>query len=166
VHDLTVGESGVRAALWRAVSDGVVDVIASDHAPRLPDETDLPGVPGVQTLLPLMLEHVHAGRLGLAQLVELLSCGPARVYNVARKGRIAVGLDADLCLVDLAAERTLDDRWISSRCGWTPYHGHRVHGWPVATLVRGQPVVRDCEVVGDADGVPLRFADTLRMVAL
>lgn len=161
-----------REALWRAVRDGLVDLVASDHAPHTRDEKarEYPaapsGVPGVQTLLPLMLEHVHAGRLGLAQMVELLSSGPARVFNIARKGRLALGMDADLCLVDLAAERELTDAWIASRCGWTPYAGTRVHGWPVATVLRGQVVVRDGAVVGEQSGAPIRFADTLRMVAL
>jgi dihydroorotase len=161
-----------REALWRAVHDGLVDLVASDHAPHTLDEKarDYPaapaGVPGVQTLLPVMLEHVHAGRLSLTQLVELLSAGPARVFNIARKGRIAVGMDADLCLVDLAAGRELSDPWIASRCGWTPYAGMRVHGWPIATVIRGNVVARDGEVLGDPLGAPIRFADTLRMVAL
>jgi dihydroorotase len=161
-----------RAALWRAVHDGLVDLVASDHAPHTRDEKarDYPaapsGMPGVQTLLPVMLEHVHAGRLGLAHLVELLSAGPARVFNMARKGRLAVGMDADLCLVDLAAERTLTDEWIVSRCAWTPYAGMRVHGWPIATVLRGQILVQDGAIVGEQIGAPIRFADTLRMVAL
>lgn len=160
------------AALWRAVQDGVVDLVASDHAPHLADDKarEYPaapvGVPAVQTLLPIMLEHVHAGRLGLAHMVELLSSGPARVYNLARKGRIAVGLDADLCLVDLAEVRTIADDDIVSRCGWTPYAGLQVHGWPRATVLRGQLVARDGELLGDPAGAPIRFADTLRMVAL
>jgi len=160
------------AALWQAVQDGVIDLVASDHAPHsLEDKRrDYPaspaGAPGVQTLLPVMLEHVHAGRLTLTQLTELLANGPARAYNMARKGRIAVGLDADLCLVDLAAERVIEDAWIVSRSGWTPYDGMRVHGWPVATVLRGQILVRDEQLIGEQDGAPIRFADTLRMVAL
>jgi dihydroorotase len=161
-----------RAALWRAVQDGLVDLVASDHAPQLADDKAQaypaapPGLPGVQALLPLMLEHVHAGRLSLPHAVELLSTGPARVYQVARKGRIAVGLDADLVLVDLAAADTLRDEAVASRCGWTPYHGHRVHGLPRATILRGELVARDGQLLGDPTGAPLRFADTLRMVAL
>ncbi len=157
-----------RDALWRAVDEGLVDVIGSDHAPHTLAEkaesypNSPSGMPGVQTLLPVMLNHVNAGRLSLRRLVDLTSAGPARVYGVAGKGRIARGYDADFSLVDLKAERTLSDRWSASRCGWTPFDGMRITGWPVATVVRGRVVMRDGEVLGDPAGAAIRFQDTLR----
>jgi dihydroorotase len=153
-----------RQALWQAVAEGVVDVLGSDHAPHTRDEKARPypdspsGMAGVQTLLPLMLDHVHAGRLSLARLVDLTSAGPARVFGLPAKGRIAEGADADLVLVDLARRETLRNAQIASRCGWTPFDGQQVTGWPVATVLRGCVVMREGEVLGEPSGRPLRFA--------
>ena len=102
---------------------------------------------GVQTLVPVMLDHVNAGRLSLARFVDLTSAGPARVYGIARKGRIAAGYDADLTVVDLKRRETITDRWIASRAGWTPYNGVSVTGWPVGTFVRGRKVMWQGELV-------------------
>ena len=152
-----------RAALWAAIADGTVDIVATDHAPHTLEEKARPypqspsGMPGVQTLVPVMLEHVHAGRLSLQRLVDLTSAGPQRVFGLAGKGRVACGYDADLTLVDLAAERTIEDGQQASRVGWTPFHGLRVHGWPMATVVRGRVVMRDGALLGAAAGEPARF---------
>ena len=105
-------------------------------------------MPGVQTLLPLLLDHMNAGRLTLERLIDLTSAGPARIYGIAGKGRIAVGYDADLTLVDLKARRTIRESWIASRCGWTPFDGMAVTGWPMATIVRGQVVMREDQLIG------------------
>ena len=118
-------------------------------------------MPGVQTLLPLMLDHVHAGRLTLSRLVDLTSAGPARIFNIAAKGRIASGYDADLSIVDLRATKTITNEWIASRCGWTPFDGMKVTGWPMATIIRGRAVMRDGEVLGKPSGRPVRFGETL-----
>ena len=158
-----IREAHHREALWRAVAAGVVDVIGSDHAPHTKDEKARPypespsGMTGVQTLLPLMLDHLHAGRLSLARLVDLTSAGPARVFGLPDKGRIAEGADADLVLVDLARRETLTNARIASRCGWTPFDGKEVTGWPVATVLRGRVVMREGEVIGEPTGQPLRF---------
>ena len=155
------------AALWNAVSQGVADTIGSDHAPHLPEAKAKPypaspsGIPGVQTLVPLMLNAVNTGLLSLTRFVDLTSSGPCRVYGIARKGRIARGYDADLTLVDLKARRMIEDKWISSRCGWTSYDGWQVTGWPVATLVRGHFAMRDGEVASEAKGEPISFIETL-----
>jgi dihydroorotase len=149
-------------AAWRAVADGRVDTIGSDHAPhpRAAKERPWPataaGLTGVQTLLPIMLDHVASGRLTLSRLADLMSAGPARIYGLRRKGRIARGHDADLTLVDLAARRTIEPAWLASPCGWSPFEGTSVTGWPIATIVRGHVVMRDDEVVGDQQG---RLAD-------
>ena len=119
-------------------------------------------MPGVQTLVPLMLDQVNAGALSLQRFADLTSAGPARVYGIAGKGRIALGYDADLTLVDMKARRTITKDWSASRCGWTPYDGWTVTGWPMATIVRG----RDRHagwgaIVAAAGGQPVRFLETL-----
>jgi len=152
-----------REGLWKALREGVVDVIGSDHAPHSREEKSKPypqspsGMPGVQTLVPVMLAHVKVGRLTLERFVDLTSAGPARIYNIAGKGRIARGYDADFTIVDLAAERTIDNDWIASKCGWTPFHGMPVTGWPVMTVIRGRVVMRDGETLGSPQGQPVRF---------
>ncbi len=150
-------------AAWAAVRDGRVDTIGSDHAPHShaakarPWPDTAAGLTGVQTLLPLMLDHVAAGRLSLARLVDLMSAGPARIYGAVGKGRLARGADADLTLVDLAARRTITNDWIASPCGWTPFDGVAVTGWPVMTVVAGAVVMREDAVMGEAMGKTLRF---------
>lgn len=151
-------------AAWAAVNGGGVDCIGSDHAPhsRAAKERPWPntaaGLTGVQTLVPIMLDHVNAGRLSLARMVELMAEGPARVYGALDKGRIAPGYDADFTIVDMGAVRTIEESWIVSPCGWTPFAGHRCVGWPKATIVRGTVVMRDDEVLGGPVGRPVRFA--------
>ena len=160
-------DEGQRAALWDAVRLGLVDTLGSDHAPHSLEAKAMPypaspsGMPGVQTLVPLMLDRVNAGAMTLQRFADLTSAGPARVYGIAGKGRIALGYDADLTLVDLKAERTITNAGSASRCGWTPYDGWKVTGWPMATIVRGRIVMRDGEVIAAATGQPVRFAEAL-----
>jgi dihydroorotase len=129
-----------QGALWGAIRDGSCDLIATDHAPHTLEEKARPypqspsGMPGVQTMLPIMLDHVAAGRLSLERLVDLVCAGPARVWGLAGKGRLTVGADADLTVVDLSARRTIRDADMASRSGWTPVDGREVRGWPVATI--------------------------------
>jgi dihydroorotase len=152
-----------KDAAWEAVRNGTVDVVGSDHAPhsRAAKERPWPdgaaGLTGVQTIVPVMLDHVSAGRLSLSRLVDLMCAGPARVYGAVGKGRLAAGYDADFTLVDMGAERTIEESWIVSPCGWTPFAGHRCKGWPMATIIRGQPVMREDEVLGAPAGRPVRF---------
>jgi dihydroorotase len=156
-----------QAALWAAIADGTVDVLGSDHAPHTRAEKDAgypntpSGMPGVQTLVPLMLDHVAHGRLSIERVVDLLAAGPARIFGIACKGRIAAGYDADLTLVDLKHRHTISNAEQASRCGWTPFDGMTVTGWPVATLIRGRTVMRDGALLGAAAGVPLRFVECL-----
>jgi dihydroorotase len=157
-----------RDALWRGVAEGIVDCLGSDHAPHTLEEKARPyptspsGMPGVETLLPIMLDHVAAGRLSLTRLVDLASAGPARIYGLAAKGRIAVGYDADLALVDLERRETIRAARLASRCGWTPFEGKEVTGWPVMTVLRGSIAMREGELLGPPRGEPVRFIDTLR----
>jgi dihydroorotase len=152
-----------RAGLWRGISDGVIDIVGSDHGPQLladktkPYPASLPGMTGVQTLVPLMLDHVNAGRLSLSRLAELTSASPARIFGIAAKGRIAVAYDADLTIVDRKRRETITNNWIASRVGWTPYDGMRVTGWPVGTFVRGHKVMWDGALVTPAQGEAVRF---------
>ena len=104
-----------------------------------------------------MLDHVAAGRLSLQRLVDLTSAGPQRIYNIAGKGRIAVGYDADLSLVDLGARREITGAWLASKCGWSPFEGKTVTGWPMATVVRGHIVMREDELQASPLGAPVRF---------
>jgi dihydroorotase len=163
-----VRDASHQAGLWRGIAQGIVDVLGSDHAPHTLEEkakaypASPSGMTGVQTLVPLMLDHVNAGRLSLQRFVDLSSHGPARLFNIARKGRIAVGYDADLTVVDLKREETITNKWIASRAGWTPYDGVKVRGWPVGTFVRGRRVMWQGEVVAPSVGEPVRFLETLK----
>ena len=145
-------------AAWRAVNDGLIDTIGSDHAPhsRAAKERAWPetaaGLTGVQTAVPIMLDHVHAGRLSLGRMVDLMAAGPARVYGAVAKGRIAAGFDADFTLVDLKRQQTIENDWIVTPCGWTPFAGKSCTGWPVMTIVRGTVVMCDGEIGGAPQG--------------
>lgn len=152
-------------AAWAAVRDGTVDVVGSDHAPhsRAAKERPWPdcaaGLTGVQTIVPLMLDHVTSGRLSISRLVDLMCAGPARVYGVIGKGRLAAGYDADFTLVDLKRQRMIEESWIVSPCGWTPFAGQVCTGWPVGTIVRGRVAMRDDELVGAPQGAAVSFAE-------
>lgn len=156
-----------RAALWRAIERGVVDVIGSDHAPHTKEEKERgypkspSGMPGVQTTVPLMLDAVNAGKLSLERLVDLMAHGPQRIYGISGKGRLVVGYDADFTLVDLNLEKTIRHDEMATRCGWTPFDGQTVKGFPVRTIVRGHTVMKDGALVGGPVGRAVRFNDTL-----
>ena len=162
-----IREARHRDALWRALNAGIVDVIGSDHAPHTKDEKNRPypaspsGTPGVQTLVPVMLTHVANGKLTLQRFVELTSAGPQRVFGIATKGRIAEGYDADFTIVDLKRTETITEAWSKSKSGWTPYDGFEAKGWPIATLIRGDIIMRDGEIVRRGGGEPVRFNETL-----
>jgi len=156
-----------RVALWRGIANGLVDAIGSDHAPHTLEEKARPypaspsGMPGVQTLVPVMLTHVAEGRLSLERFVDLTSAGPQRVFGIAGKGRLAVGWDADLTIVDLKARRTIRHPDMATRVGWTPFDGMEATGWPTATVIRGQIVMQGAEVTAPGRGAPIRFLETL-----
>ncbi len=152
-----------RQGLWEGIDQGVVDVIGSDHAPHTLEEKARPypaspsGMTGVQTLVPVMLNHVNAGRLTLERFVDLTSHGPARVFGIRCKGRLAVGYDADITLVDMEARRTISNDWIASLSGWTSFDGVSVQGWPMATVVGGRLVMYHDEILGEPQGRPISF---------
>jgi dihydroorotase len=154
-----------RDAIFDGLRQGVIDVLGSDHAPHALEEkakvypASPSGMPGVQTLVPIMLDHVANGRLTLARFVDLSSHGPQRIFGIAGKGRIAVGYDADFTIVDLKAPRTIANDWIASKCGWTPYDGTTVTGWPKGTIIRGARVMWEDELTAPARGAPVRFQE-------
>jgi dihydroorotase len=156
-----------REALWQAIASGLVDVLGSDHAPHTLDEKAKPyphspsGMTGVQTLVPIMLNHVNEGRLTLERLVDLTSHGPQRIFGLAGKGRIAEGYDADFTIVDLNRAEIISSTWIESRSQWTPYEGVKVKGWPVGTIIRGRKVMWQGEIDSPAAGQPIRFNEAL-----
>jgi dihydroorotase len=162
-----VRDASHQAALWQAIGQGLIDCIGSDHAPHTRAEKDgiypatPSGMPGVQTLVPMLLTHVATGRLTLERFIDLTAGGPARIYGIAGKGRIAAGCDGDFTLVDLNARRTIANTDMASRCGWTQFDGMVARGWPMATVVRGRIAMRDGAVQGEPAGEPVRFAEAL-----
>jgi dihydroorotase len=148
-----VRDDAHRQVIWQGVEQGIIDVLGSDHAPHTREEKDHAypashsGMTGVQTLVATMLDHVNNGKLTLERLVDLTSHGPNRIFNIAGKGRIATGYDADFTIVDLKRQQTITNAMIASRCGWTPYDGVTVTGWPVGTIIRGNRVMWEGEIV-------------------
>jgi dihydroorotase len=156
-----------RDGVWAGVAQGIIDVLGSDHAPHTLEEKAKPypaspsGMPGVQTLVPVMLDHVNAGRLSIERFVDLTSHGPQRLFGIARKGRIAAGYDADFTIVDLKRREIIRNVQAGSRAGWTPYDGREVTGWPIGTIVRGRRVMWEGEIVTPGQGEPVLFAEAL-----
>jgi dihydroorotase len=152
-----------QAALWKALQKGVIDVIGSDHAPHTIEEkkreypSSPSGMPGVQTLLPVMLNHVNNGNLSLTHLIRLISINPSKIFGIEGHGRLEVGAAANLTLVDLKAERKIENKWIASRCGWTPFDGMKVKGWMKACFINGQLAMMEDQVVDGPKGRLLHF---------
>lgn len=156
-----------KAGIWQGIEHGIIDVLGSDHAPHLLEEKAKPypaspsGMTGVQTLLPIMLDHVNAGRLSLERLVDLSAHGPQRLFGIAKKGRIAVGWDADFAIVDLKRKETITNAQAGSKAGWTPYDGKQVTGWPVGTIIRGNRVMWEGDIAMPSQGRVVEFQETL-----
>jgi len=158
-----VREARHGEALWAGLLDGTIQCIATDHAPHTLEEKGRPfgeapsGMPGVETSLPLMLDAVNAGRCTIEHVARWMSGGPARAYGLPRKGRLGVGFDGDLTIVDRAAVRTVRAADLQSRAGWTPFEGWTLTGWPVMTVLLGEPVYREGAFVDGVFGAALRF---------
>ncbi|MEM6415686.1 MAG: dihydroorotase [Pseudomonadota bacterium] len=163
-----VREKHHREGLWAAVNQGLFDVMGTDHAPHTKEEKEKPypaspsGMPGVQTLVPVMLTYVAQGRITLARFVDLVCHGPQRVFGIAGKGRIALGYDADFTVVDLARKETITAAQCKYRAGWTPFEGFEATGWPVGTIIRGRRVMWDGQITGPAAGKPVRFQESFK----
>ncbi|HEX8484534.1 dihydroorotase [Sphingomonas sp.] len=152
-----------RDGLWHWLTQGVPDVIGSDHAPHTLEEKAKPypdspsGMPGVQTLLPLLLDHVAAGRMTMQRLIELTSAGAQRIFGIVGKGRIAAGYDADFSIVDTRARWSVEESWLASRSGWSPFTGMTLTGKPIGTIVRGDVAMWEGDLAARAAGRPIRF---------
>ena len=149
-----IREKHHQDALWAAIADGTVDIVASDHAPHTLDEKsgtypNTPsGTPGVQTLIPIMLNHVHEGRLSYERLVDLMAYGPYRIHKIKNKCLIRKGFNADFTVVDPKAEHIISNAEQASKSGWTPYDGKKVVGFPTMTIIGGKTIMRDGEIIG------------------
>ncbi|WP_179298149.1 dihydroorotase [Mesorhizobium carmichaelinearum] len=156
-----------RDGVWHGIAQGIVDVLGSDHAPHTLAEKAKPypaspsGMTGVQTLVPIMLDHVNAGRLTLQRFVDLSSHGPQRIFGMARKGRIAAGYDADFTIVDMKRRETITNAQAGSKAGWTPYDGKEVTGWPIGTVIRGHRIMWEGEIVTPGQGRAVEFSEAL-----
>ena len=149
--------------LWLAIKNNIVDVLGSDHAPHLKENKNKvypetpSGMPGVQTIFPVMLDHVNSGKLSLEQLINLMCENPCRIFGIKNKGYIKEGFDADLTIADMNKEVVIKDEMIASKCGWTPFNNYKVKGFPVGTIVNGNLVMSDGKVVLESKGQPLKF---------
>ena len=149
--------------LWTAIKNNVVDILGSDHAPHLKVNKDKEypnspsGMPGVQTIFPVMIDHVNNGKLTLNQLINLMCENPCRIFGIKNKGYIKEGYDADLTIVDMNKEVTIRNEMIASKCSWTPFHNYKVKGFPVGTIINGILVMADGKVIVESKGKPLSF---------
>ena len=149
--------------LWTAIKNDVVDVLGSDHAPHSKESKNKEypnspsGMPGVQTIFPVMLDHVNNGKLSLTKLIKLMCENPSKIFGIKNKGFIKEGYDADLTLVDMNKEQTIKDEMIASKCGWTPFNNYKVKGFPVGTIVNGNLVMSEGKIISKAKGQPLDF---------
>ena len=149
--------------LWAAIKNNIVDVLGSDHAPHLKSNKDKEypntpsGMPGVQTIFPIMIDHVNNGKLTLSQLVNLMCENPCRIFGIKNKGFIKEGYDADLTIVDMSKKVTIKNEMMASKCGWTPFHNHKITGFPVGTIVNGNLVMEDGKILIKSKGKPLEF---------
>lgn len=167
-----IREESHRLALWAALRDGTLTCIGSDHAPHTLEEKAKgypgapSGMPGVQTTLPLLLNEVAAGRVTLDEVALWTAQRPAQIYQIRGKGGILPGLDADLAICDLGLRRELTPGLIRSRCGWSPWTGVTLQGWPRITVVRGHIVFRDDEPVGTPLGEPVQCEASVPIAGL
>ena len=149
--------------LWVAIKNNIVDVLGSDHAPHSKENKNKnypntpSGMPGVQTIFPVMLDHVNNGKLTLEQLIKLMCENPCKIFGIKNKGYLKEGYDADLTIADMNKEVTIKDEMIASKCGWTPFNNHKVKGFPVGTIVNGNLVMSDGKVIVESKGIPLKF---------
>ena len=149
--------------LWTAIKNNIVDVLGSDHAPHTKENkkkkypNSPSGMPGVQTIFPIMLDHVNNSKLSLEQLIKLMCENPCKIFGIKNKGFIKEGYDADLTIVDMNKEQVIKDEMIASKCGWTPFNNYKVKGFPIGTIVNGILVMSEGKIISNAQGQPLNF---------
>ena len=149
--------------LWTAVKNSIVDVLGSDHAPHSREDKNKKypaspsGMPGVQTILPIMLNHINNKKLSLEQLIKLMCENPCKIFGIKKKGYIKEGFDADLTIIDMNKKQTIKNEMMATKCGWTPFHDMTIKGFPVATIINGKTVMSDGKVISEGFGQPLEF---------
>ncbi len=149
--------------LWIAVKNSIVDTLGSDHAPHSKEDKSKKypaspsGMPGVQTILPIMLHHINNNKLSLEQLIKLMCENPCKIFGIKNKGYIKEGFDADLTIIDMNKEQTIKNEIMATKCGWTPFHDMTIKGFPVATIINGKTVMSNGKVVTEGSGKPLEF---------
>ncbi|MBH43202.1 MAG: dihydroorotase [Rickettsiales bacterium] len=154
-----------QSGLWKGIQDGVIDVIGSDHAPHTLSEKnkDYPlspsGMVGVQTLVPVMLDFVNQKKLSIFDFVRLTCVNPCKIFNIMNKGKIKKNYDADFTVVDLNKTKIVENNWIASKSGWTPYDGKKLKGWPSHTIIGGEIVMQEGEILKKIDAKPFEFGD-------
>ncbi len=149
-----------QKALWQGIRSGMIDVIATDHAPHLRGEKETAnypfGVPGVETMLPLMLDAFNSGRIDLPSIIGLCCENPAKIFRIKSKGFIKEGYDADLVIVDLDKRQAVRNEDLLTKCKWSPYDGKILKGWPVTTIVNGN-VAYDKGGIFDVKGKEISY---------
>ena len=149
--------------LWTAVKNSIVDILGSDHAPHSKEDKSKKypaspsGMPGVQTILPIMLHHINNKKLSLEQLIKLMCENPCKIFGIKNKGYIKEGFDADLTIIDMNKEQTIKNEIMATKCGWTPFHDMTIKGFPVATIINGKTVMSNGKVITEGSGQPLEF---------
>jgi len=149
--------------LWVAIKNLIVDVLGSDHAPhsKVDKNKKYPsspsGMPGVQTILPIMLNHINNKKLNLEQLIKLMCENPCKIFGIKNKGYIKEGFDADLTIVDMNKQQTIKNEMMATKCGWTPFDDMTIRGFPIATIINGKTVMSDGKVITEGFGQPLEF---------
>lgn len=145
-------------ALWKALREGVIKCIATDHAPHTLEEKSVPfgkapsGMPGVETSLPLMLNEVNKGNCSLQEVVKWMCENPVLLYRAQNKGFIKEGFDADITLVDNKLTKIVDNKKLQTKSGWCVYEGMKITGWPVMTIVNGNIVYHEGIIYEDIKG--------------
>ena len=158
-----IRDSRHKKVLRQALKKNDIDLIGSDHAPHLKSEKKLPypkspsGMPGVQTLLPVLLNEVHKKTISLNYLVRLTSFNVIKIFKIKNKGLIKEGFDADFSIVDLNKKMKFSNSMVNSKCGWSPFHGTQFNGWPVGTIINGNKVFWNGKLIGKPDGKPIKF---------
>ena len=139
-----------QKALWDGIERGTVDIIATDHAPHLREEKEMAnypfGVPGLETMLPLLLDAFNNNKIDLSTIMKLCCENPARIFKIKNKGFVKEGYDADLTLIDLDKRQAVRSEDLLTKCKWSPFEGKILKGWPVATIVNGNVVYHDGEI--------------------
>lgn len=159
-----IREERHNKALWKGVQSGIVTMLGSDHAPHSLQEKQKiypnspAGMPGTQTMLTLMLNHVNEQKLSLKKLTELLAVNPHRYYGIEKQGLIKEGFKANITFIDMKKRRKITQKWLASKCGWSPFENKEITGWPVAVLLNGAWAMREDQLIGAPNGKPMSFS--------